>query len=146
MQAVFEWSGKRPDLLVWSNVAETDGWWWVELENTRRNTKELTRIDDWLRHAIYPQSAQNYPLLMGTSADVPMLGVVMLFTTEVELVDLRTRMTTTIEKWIFGHSRTRDIDFLVAKNSTTEFLQNFVHFVLLDDFSKWLTMESVDLY
>lgn len=143
---VYQWYAKRPDLLVWGHAGEFQGWWWVEVENTRRNSKELTRIDDWLRDAVHPQFMQNYPLVMGASSDVPLLGVVILFSTSEELVDLWDRMKASIEKWILSHERSRDIDFVVAENDATEFLQSLVHFVLLSDFSKWLAMEDVDLY
>ena len=116
------------------------------MENTPRNTKELGRIDEWLRHAVYPQFIQNYPLVTGASSDVPLLGAAILFSTGEELVSLWNQMIAAIAKGVLSNERTHNIDFVVAENYATEFLQSLVHFVLLSDFSKWLAMEDIDLY
>lgn len=140
--AIFEWHGKRPDLLVWSRVDQAEGWWWVEIENTPRNTKELCRIDEWLCHAVHPQYNNDYPYVMGT-ADTPMLGVVMLFATDRELVDLRNRMMAAIEKWI---PSIEPASAEVARNLASLFLGSCVHFVLLSDFRDWLERSEPWLY
>ena len=144
---VFQWHGKRPDLLVWSKVDNCAGWWWTEVENTARNAKDFERLNDWLRQGVHPLAREKaYPLAMGASQDEPLLGIVMLASTTEELERLRNRLRTAIAQWIDSLDGNSHWDETGSFNNAGQFICSFVHFVLLDDFGKWLRLDDPELY
>ncbi len=145
--AIFQWLGKRPDLLVWSEAGGASGWWWIEVEHSRRNGKEMLRLSAWLRDAIYRQCYRGtYPLRMGSEDSTPLLGVVLLFETRDELEKLRQQTKSEIEKWIQPTDRTSYSNQVAVGNNASIFMCDFVHFVLLDDFAAWLHLSEPSLY
>ena len=80
------------------------------------------------------------------SGDRPLLGVVLLFKTIAELEKSWEMTKLEIEKWIkpYDQSGRRYKDDVT--NYASLFLEDFVHFVLLDDFADWLQMSEPSLY
>jgi len=143
---IFQWHGKKPDLMVLSETKSEKGWWWVECEHSIRNTKEMQRLSTWLQSAIYAPIAREHAVEIGTNGDIPLMGVVLLFETESALLKLKERTKSAVETWIDPASNVDGIPSVGAGNKASLFLLNYVHFVLLNEFQGWLEMDEPWLY